>query len=134
MCRESDEAILAGDTRVVTSRVPEGGEDGPDALLRGAWYQPGDRQPLLEEVLERVDPKLVVISVGSDNKYGHPDDKTVQLLCSRPGIRFAHSQPTGRCYCVVYTRGPFSCSGTVEVLIREDGMDVVGEDIADIHT
>jgi competence protein ComEC len=35
---------------------------------------------LLADFLKKVDPQIAVISVGIKNKYGHPDQKTLELL------------------------------------------------------
>lgn len=92
----------------------------------GAWYEPQRGQPSLEEVLRCINPNLAVISVGSANSYGHPDDRTIRLLCSLPNLKFAHTQPTGRCYSDTSTRrGPFSCSGSVEIAIQKDGIEII---------
>lgn len=94
----------------------------------GAWYEPNGGQPSLEEILRQINPSVTILSVGSNNRYGHPHSNTIELLCSSDSIEFAHTQPTGRCYSVVETkRGPFSCSGTVEAIIDKTGMDIVGE-------
>lgn len=96
----------------------------------GAWYEPNSGQPSLEEILQQINPSVTILSVGSNNRHGHPHPKTIELLCSSPSIEFAHTQPTGRCYSVVKTkRGPFSCSGTIEAIIDETGIDIVGENI-----
>lgn len=94
----------------------------------GAWYEPNAGQPSLPEVLSLIGPRIAIISVGSNNAYCHPHPNTVELLCSLPGVEFAHTQPTGRCYSIVETkRGPFSCSGTVEAVITKDNAKIIGE-------
>lgn len=94
----------------------------------GAWYEPKSKQPSLVEVFSLIDPRVVVISVGSDNRYGHPHSKTIELLCSSPEVMFAHTQPTGRCYSILrFRRGPFSCSGTVEALFSNGKVQITGE-------
>lgn len=40
----------------------------------------GSRTSTTKDFLERVNPKIAVISVGKDNDYGHPHKKTINLL------------------------------------------------------
>ena len=62
----------------------------------GAWY---DEEPSLSQILDRVDPEVVVISVGSTNGYGHPSPETLRLLRSRQDrVRFVCTQVTSRCH------------------------------------
>ena len=126
-------ALLTGDIQAqgwfwVVKRGPNLKADLLKFPHHGAWYKPDDTQPSLENVMSLVDPRVAIISVGSNSNYDHPDDRTVEMLCSLPGVMFAHTQPTGRCYSIRETRrGPFSCAGTVEAVISEDGVTVAGE-------
>lgn len=43
----------------------------------------GSKTGLSEEFLNQTNPKLAVISVGKNNKYGHPAPSTIQLLKDR---------------------------------------------------
>ena len=62
----------------------------------GAWYN-GD--PPLKQVLEFVDPSVVIISVGSTNRYGQPHTDTLRLLRSlRAKVRFVCTQATSQCH------------------------------------
>ena len=62
----------------------------------GAWY---DGQPSLEQIVNLVNPSLVVVSVGSTNGYGHPSIETFRLLRSLRGrVRFVCTQATNRCH------------------------------------
>lgn len=62
----------------------------------GAWY---DGNPPLGDVLDRIDPSTVIVSVGSTNAYGHPSQETFSLLRSRNAeIRFVCTQATNRCH------------------------------------
>ena len=62
----------------------------------GAWY---DGDPSLSQVLELVDPSVVVISVGSKNGYGHPSIETLRLLRSlQTRVRFVCTQATNQCH------------------------------------
>lgn len=40
----------------------------------------GSRTSTTEDLLERVDPSIAVISLGKDNDYGHPHKSTINLL------------------------------------------------------
>ena len=60
----------------------------------GAWY---DGTPSLQQILDQVNPSLVVISVGSTNSYGHPSVETL-ICCARTSRRsdsYAHRQQRG---------------------------------------
>ena len=40
----------------------------------------GSSSSTSEEFLNRVNPKIAIISCGKDNKYGHPTKKTINKL------------------------------------------------------
>ena len=62
----------------------------------GSWY---DGEPPLGEILDLVDPSVVIISVGTTNGYGHPSMETLELLRSRHGsVRFLCTQATDKCH------------------------------------
>ena len=62
----------------------------------GAWH---DGEPNLRQILDLVDPSIVVISVGSTNGYGHPSGETLRLLRSlHTTVRFVCTQATTRCH------------------------------------
>ena len=44
----------------------------------------GSDDSINKEFIEMVDPKLVVISVGDNNPYGHPKRELLDLLNSYP--------------------------------------------------
>ena len=50
---------------------------GPVDLVKVAHHGSGDQDPAL---YRRLAPRLALISVGSDNTYGHPRDKTLTML------------------------------------------------------
>ena len=109
----------------------------------GAWY---DGEPTLEQVLNLVDPSLVVISVGSTNGYGHPSLDTLNLLRGTlTNGRFVCTQATSRCHSELEataihvrdllpdeSRGGHSfkntrscpCAGNVTVRVSGDGVTV----------
>lgn len=87
----------------------------------GAWYDPAAGEPSLPDVLAKIDPEVVVFSVGTTNGYGHPDLRSVQLLDSMPKVRFAHTQQTPRCFvdgkATPWPR-QFSVNGSVEIVVK----------------
>lgn len=91
----------------------------------GAWYNSQDRFPPLNDVLQRIDPNLVVISVGTDNQYRHPSIETLQLLRSQLQRRCLCTEATPRCHDALrYEDGHCECAGTVEVVLGNATMHV----------
>lgn len=62
----------------------------------GAWKNMAD----VEDLLDKVNPSIVVISVGSDNSYSHPHPDVFTALHKREGIRVLCTQATNQC-CVL---------------------------------
>jgi competence protein ComEC len=62
-------------------------ESGPVDVLKVAHH--GSEDAGLDGLLDRIDPKLAVISVGRANPYGHPTPATLRTLS-------AHGVPTLR--------------------------------------
>ncbi len=93
----------------------------------GAWYNVVGQQPPLEKILEQIDPNLVILSVGTKNIYNHPKLNTFKLLRSHPKLRFVCTEATDQCYSALKAvpKGTFSCAGTVEVVIKKDGIAVI---------
>ncbi len=59
----------------------------------GAWR---DANP--DEVLDAVQPSVVIISVGSDGiRYGHPNEHVFQAFAYHPHLRLLCTQVTNRC-------------------------------------
>lgn len=95
----------------------------------GAWYDAVDEQFTLEKILRQINPSLVVLSVGTGNRYDHPKleaFKLLQLLRSRTKLRFVCTEATEKCYGLIKSlpQTAFPCAGTVEIVIRKDGMTV----------
>jgi competence protein ComEC len=93
----------------------------------GAWYDVSGQQPSLDEVLRRIDPSLVVISVGTHNQYNHPNPKTLELLRSYPQLRFVCTEATPKCHSSLKSerrKQACPCAGTVEVIIGNERMEV----------
>ncbi|MFF3610560.1 ComEC/Rec2 family competence protein [Streptomyces sp. NPDC002580] len=59
------------------SRSPEAGELGGVDVLKVAHHGSAYQDP---ELMRRVAPRLALISVGGDNRYGHPAPSTVAAL------------------------------------------------------
>lgn len=109
----------------------------------GAWY---DGIPSLSEVMDLVDPKVVIISVGTTNSYGHPSSKTLRMLRSRQNsVRFVCTAATSQCHSHPEAmaaqirellpsecRGGYSsnkerscpCAGHVTIRISDNGVEV----------
>ncbi len=60
----------------------------------GAWYGHD-----VDDLLDKVDPSIVVISVGSEGfeKYNHPHPDVFTALAKRPRIRVLCTQATNQC-------------------------------------
>jgi len=62
----------------------------------GAWYEEGI---LIPELLDRVRPKYVIVSVGTRNNYNHPSENTFKELRKRSEtLRFLCTQATFQCH------------------------------------
>ena len=106
-----------------------------------------DGEPSLRQVLDLVEPSMVIISVGSTNGYGHPSIETLRLLRSLQGkVRFVCTQATDQCHgeleaaatqarelLASESRGGHSsqnrvacpCAGNVTVRISSNGVAII---------
>jgi competence protein ComEC len=94
----------------------------------GAWYDAKGQQPSLDEVLRRVNPSWVVISVGTHNPHKHPHHNTLELLRSYSQLRFICTEATSKCrgsLKAARNKEACPCAGTVEVVIRSDQIEVI---------
>jgi competence protein ComEC len=66
----------------------------PVEVLKVAHH--GSADPLLPELLERVRPRVAVISVGRNNDYGHPAASTLRALAGAPGLDVYRTDRDGR--------------------------------------
>ena len=66
----------------------------PVELLKVAHH--GSSDPGLSELLELVDPRIAVISVGTGNDYGHPTPSTLAALARDPGLDVYRTDEDGR--------------------------------------
>jgi competence protein ComEC len=56
----------------------------------------GSSDPGLPELLDLVDPRIAVISVGTGNDYGHPTPSTLAALARQPGLEVYRTDEDGR--------------------------------------
>jgi competence protein ComEC len=66
----------------------------PVEILKVAHH--GSDDPGLPSLLDRIRPRVAVISVGADNDYGHPDPETVAALETTPGLALYRTDRDGR--------------------------------------
>ena len=85
------DALMTADAE---SNVTGGLRVPPVEILKVAHHGSGD--PGLPSLLDRIRPKIAVISVGEDNDYGHPDPATVAALESEPGLALYRTDRDGR--------------------------------------
>lgn len=97
----------------------------------GAWYQATGTQPVIDDVISRVSPNLIVLSVGTNNRDNHPHPNTLSMLKTY-GARFVCTQATRRCHSLLRPPGnrATACAGTVEVLLK-DGLFSVKPEVAE---
>jgi competence protein ComEC len=73
------EMLFTGDSEEETEeRLLETGTELTADVLKVAHH--GSQYATTEEFLQRVQPKAALISCGSDNDYGHPNQKTLDRL------------------------------------------------------
>ena len=68
-----------------------------DVLIAGHH---GAEDSTCEELLQMTEPEIVMISVGADNIYGHPDPETL-LRLKKAGCRIYRTDQNGT---IVYRR------------------------------
>jgi competence protein ComEC len=56
----------------------------------------GSKDVGLPELLERLRPSVAIVSVGTDNEYGHPAPTTIAALGGRTGLRVYRTDRNGR--------------------------------------
>lgn len=66
----------------------------PVEVLKVAHH--GSSDPGLPELLELVDPRIAVISVGANNDYGHPTSSTLAALARDPGLDVYRTDEDGQ--------------------------------------
>jgi competence protein ComEC len=66
----------------------------PVELLKVAHH--GSADPGLAQLLERLRPRVAVVSVGAHNDYGHPTASTLAALAASPGLEVYRTDEDGR--------------------------------------
>jgi competence protein ComEC len=82
------DALLTGDAEAEVAPV----HPGPVELLKVAHH--GSEDAGLASLLDRIRPRVAVISVGSENTYGHPDLATLAAL-ERADVRVLRTDEDG---------------------------------------
>jgi competence protein ComEC len=72
-------------------------------------------------LLDEVKPEIVVISVGTDNTYGHPSPDVLHELGKRDNIRLLCTQATSNCSNILVKSRP-----SILALLREKGPSIDG--------
>jgi competence protein ComEC len=66
----------------------------PVEILKVAHH--GSNDPGLTRLLEQIQPRVAVISVGAHNDYGHPTASTIATLTAAPGLAVYRTDQDGR--------------------------------------
>jgi competence protein ComEC len=66
----------------------------PVEILKVAHH--GSDDPGLARLLEQIQPRMAVISVGAHNDYGHPAPSTIATLAGMPGLAVYRTDRDGR--------------------------------------
>jgi competence protein ComEC len=78
--------LLTGDIEAEVERELVTAESIPESTLLKVPHH-GSCSSTTQRFLEAVDPELVVISVGADNRFGHPCDEVLERLGDLPLYR-----------------------------------------------
>lgn len=73
-----------------------------------------------DQLLKAVEPSLVIFSMGTRNRYGHPLPSTVQLL-TQQGVEIMCTQVTARCHSLLGSDS-VPCAGSVSVMLTPGGV------------
>jgi competence protein ComEC len=82
-------SLLAADVMAEAEKVMLASGCTLDSLVLKVPHHGADTS-LTEPFLEAVSPEMAVISVGADNRFGHPSDATLNKLQSIPTFRTDH--------------------------------------------
>jgi competence protein ComEC len=66
----------------------------PVEILKVAHHGSGDAG--LDDLLELVQPRVAIVSVGVGNDYGHPASSTLAALARVPGLEIYRTDRDGR--------------------------------------
>lgn len=75
-------------------------------------------------LLAAVEPRHLIVSVGTGNTYGHPNPEVIRIA-SAEGIRVMCTEVTTRCNLIAAATRPVQCAGTVTFTIDEQGVRVL---------
>lgn len=84
--------------------VLESNNDLTSAVIKIGHH--GSRYSTSDQLLKEVRPQLAIISVGEDNKFGHPDPLTIDKL-DKNGIKISRTDQNG------------------EIIIKSDGQGII---------
>jgi len=88
----SEEAICAYLTGDLSKEILEGLINKPCQILKISHH--GSKTGTNQEILEKVNPEIAIIQVGSKNRFGHPRKEVLDLLISK-GIRILRNDTSG---------------------------------------
>lgn len=74
--------LLTGDLEGESEKIVAAGTVSPSTVLKVGHH--GARKSSRQELLNRINPAYAVISVGADNRFGHPAPETLGRLRERP--------------------------------------------------
>ena len=79
LVQDEHSVLLTGDTtKKIEKLLVEEGTDIKANILKIAHH--GSKTSSSRVFLEAVDPEIAILSIGRDNRYGHPDDETLVNL------------------------------------------------------
>lgn len=86
------DALLTGDVVPPATDLVIGNSDSRWEVLKVPHH--GSKNGLTQEMLEKVSPELAVISVGKNNRYGHPHEEVMGIL-SEMGVETLRTDTQG---------------------------------------
>ena len=93
----------------------------------GGYYETSGNHAL-PKLLLRIAPSIVILSVGTTNKYNHPHPKVIEMLENHPDVLFRCTQATLNCFPNLSTpKIATPCGGNIEIIFRENHVDFVTE-------
>ena len=87
----------------------------------GAFYD-GKNGIALNKILEILNPKEVIISSGDNQKYKHPEKKTIELL-TKKNIKIYCTEFTSLCHCEI-SEFQRKCYGDIEIVISDKDYEI----------
>lgn len=90
----------------------------------GAFYD-GKKGISLNKILEILNPKEVIISSGDNQKYRHPEKRTIELLMGK-NIKIYCTEFTSLCHCEI-SEFQRKCYGDIEIAINDRTYEVKTE-------